>query len=361
MFRNFAFYVAIYLIGAGLVTAWIYTDAFETALNDDRNAGTVRISEAAIRLRGQTDLYRALVNIIAQTPNTIRTLQFGSDSGLGNQLTQLKLTYGASHIDLVKLDGNVVWSSSSQRTGHRYSPSLLGAALNGRLGNELAIENGERLIRFSRRVTNAASLPVGIVVVSVSLEELEFEWPFIPEPIVFYDGRGVSMSSNRSDLVLLSKYEYPEFDRFPLDEVSSITSAVLWTFSPRDGTPLEVQSLSMDVPQLKMSGQILLTTKEARATALLRMGLAIALLVALALVGAIIIQQRRRIEMESRHSATLENRVSERTAELRATQDELVEASNLAALGRLSAGVSHELNQPLAAILNFAENGRREI
>ena len=87
--------------------------------------------------------------------------------------------------------------------------------------------------------------------------------------------------------------------------------------------------------------------------------LAAALLLALGLVGTVFLQQRRRLTLESQHSATLEARVESRTAELRAAQDELVEASKLAALGRLSAGVSHELNQPLATIMNFAENGRR--
>ena len=85
----------------------------------------------------------------------------------------------------------------------------------------------------------------------------------------------------------------------------------------------------------------------------------VALATALGLVGAVAFQQRRRFALEAQHSAELEARVEARTAELRLAQDELVAASKLAALGRLSAGVSHELNQPLAAILNFAENGQK--
>jgi two-component system, NtrC family, C4-dicarboxylate transport sensor histidine kinase DctB len=52
----------------------------------------------------------------------------------------------------------------------------------------------------------------------------------------------------------------------------------------------------------------------------------------------------------------LEIRVQERTAELRAAQDDLVHAGKLAALGQMSAGIVHELNQPLAALQTAADN-----
>lgn len=57
----------------------------------------------------------------------------------------------------------------------------------------------------------------------------------------------------------------------------------------------------------------------------------------------------------------LEAEVAERTRaekELRSTQDELVQASKLAALGQMAAGITHELNQPLAALRTFSDNTR---
>jgi two-component system C4-dicarboxylate transport sensor histidine kinase DctB len=99
------------------------------------------------------------------------------------------------------------------------------------------------------------------------------------------------------------------------------------------------------------------------------------------LVAAVYLQRRARlVERLAAQAATqdlLERRVAERTADLdraidrlqseveerrateaalRRTQAELVQAGKLAALGQMSAALSHEFNQPLAAVKSYAEN-----
>lgn len=51
----------------------------------------------------------------------------------------------------------------------------------------------------------------------------------------------------------------------------------------------------------------------------------------------------------------LERQVGERTAALRAAQDQLVRTEKLTSLGKLSASIAHEINNPLAGILTFAK------
>lgn len=51
----------------------------------------------------------------------------------------------------------------------------------------------------------------------------------------------------------------------------------------------------------------------------------------------------------------LEAQVEDRTADLRAAQEQLLRTEKLSSLGKLSASIAHEINNPLAGILTFAK------
>ena len=117
---------------------------------------------------------------------------------------------------------------------------------------------------------------------------------------------------------------------------------------------------------------ILTPTRPAIVQARQTVALAVLGLLFAGLIAVVFLQRRarlvERLDQQRRHREQLERRVAERTADLNAanaqlvqeveerkttedrlrrTQSELVQAGKLAALGQMSAALSHEFNQPL--------------
>ncbi|GAB2532676.1 hypothetical protein GCM10027085_24490 [Spirosoma aerophilum] len=72
------------------------------------------------------------------------------------------------------------------------------------------------------------------------------------------------------------------------------------------------------------------------------------------------IQQQLRLTKENEQlvesqNRVLEEKVEQRTAELRASQAQLIQKEKLASLGELTAGIAHEIQNPLNFVNNFSE------
>ena len=94
-----------------------------------------------------------------------------------------------------------------------------------------------------------------------------------------------------------------------------------------------------------------------------RAGVASLVTFALTSLITLLLARRRLLAAENqrrrRQNETLEQRVEQRTQELVQAQDALVQSGKLALLGQVTASIAHEINQPLGAIHNYAENSVR--
>ncbi len=69
----------------------------------------------------------------------------------------------------------------------------------------------------------------------------------------------------------------------------------------------------------------------------------------------IIAKEKKEKEDLARWSDTLEQKVEERTKQLKLTQAQLIQSAKMSTIGQLGAAVAHELNNPIGGILGYAQ------
>lgn len=382
MIWTIAFLGLTLALGAGV--GWI---SYSTALTRLAEQGRADLALATDRLTLQLLRYRELAVVLTSHPDLNAPL-----TGMGDRVTEDRLVQsmadktGALSVDLVDRTGRVLASSSP--APHSISPTdlPLSRAIAGSVGTEHGIvQNPEghyiRAFSFAAPIYSSAGPSAGAVMTSADVSGIEDNWPANTPAAYFTDAYGVVFISNRSELRLT---RIGEGGDFPAHAVSRTAGFEIWHIDGGPYLPRRALHVQRDAPTIGLSANVLIDAGPAAQGALLAASATIALVLVFGAGLLIAVQQRQtlsgRLKMEAAVNAQLEARVSNRTralaganedlrreiverkeaeAALKHAQNELVKASKLSALGEMSAGISHELNQPLMAIRSFAENGIR--
>ena len=311
------------------------------------------------------------------------------------------------------------WASDRPFIGRNFSyRPYFQDAMQGRLGRYFAIgtTSRERGYYFAYPIRDGPDI-LGALAVKVQVGHLDRTWRGQGHEIIVTDGDGVIFLSSHPEwrfrtLTQLTEQtlsriaaerKYAGAELLPLsiearktglvpDDILRIRKVPISVSDPPDG-PIQRTSLGSQARDyLTLSEEmfdagwrvtILARTDSVGrqvTSAMLVVGFVIA---SVLLIAAYAVERRRRVReriaLQAQAQTMLEQRVQERTydleqtnvqlrtevserkraeRELRQAQEELVQASKLAALGEVSAGISHELNQPLAAIRSYADNAR---
>ncbi|PAU63758.1 sensor histidine kinase [Pseudomonas indica] len=339
-------------------------------------------------LLGTLRRYEVLPQILGDLPALRSALLQPDDPATLNAANRLlKRVRGQTGADVIYLMDNrgktlgaSNWDHEDSFVGRNFAfRPYFREAIAGRLGRffGLGTTSGKRGYYFAAAVRDGEQV-LGALVVKVDLDHTENLWGHTPEQLRVTDANGV--------VILTSRPEWRFRATRPLDERERNEVAANQPYPTLAPKALELDDKawliqSRELEETGWTVSILAPTSliERPVRNVVAIGGA-ALLVLVLLVG-LLMQRRRhyleRIALDARARRELEIRVLERTRDLEAlnsrlkqevlereqaqqelvrAQDELVQTGKLSALGTMSASISHELNQPLAAIRSYAEN-----
>ena len=374
--------LALVFLGAVLaVSGAVLRYGTGQALDQLSARGQADLALAGDRLVGQLQRYRDLAVLMAAHPQVAEVLARGPTEADAQLLQEVADRSAALDVSVLDRDGRRLVGALPGRQDQLGSAAFVGRALQGALG----WGHGPSLPRTARAYFHAAPIfgpdgrVTGALVVSTDLNGIDYSWRGANPAVIFTDSAGEVWVSNRSELVFWRRPE-GELGLAPPDtapgdhSVDMVAGHEIWTLDWGPYLPREAMHLVKPLPVIGMTAEVLLDVAPARRVAMTQAAAVGALCLAF---GALLYLATERRRTLARANAELEARVAARTSALREindtlrrevaereeaqaalarAQDDLVQAGKLSALGQMSAGISHELNQPLMAIRSFAEN-----
>ena len=375
------------LVAGFALAVWSY--GYREALDQAARRGEADLALAADRLAGELLRYRELAVLLADHP-TLTPLVRGAAPGAAEALLR-RVADKTGSLDILVVDaaGRELAAAEPLAPGGEHAErGYFQRAMQGALGvdHQVSERYAGRAFVFAAPIFSAAGPVSGAVIVVADVEEIEAGWRGDRPTILFIDDLGVIFVSNRSELVFRSRTGDPVTAALsPRYAAGQVTAFVgheprrtggheIWEVDGGPYVPERALHLTLPLPVIDMVGEALLDVAPARRQADLQAAVAAALCLAF---GALLFLATERRRTLAEANAALERRVADRTAALSAlnadlrrevadrtaaearltkAQADLVQAGKLSALGQMSAGISHELNQPLMAIGSFAEN-----
>ena len=360
------------LLAFAVVVATVLS--YRAALLYSQRQASTRLTLQMDGLVNALDKYRLLTPLLARRPDLLAIFSSGYDDDDIESAMQGMARIGgmsdAVDIRLTYLDGRQLSTFSGRHEGDGPSqktilqrPDII-QALEGRLGRWLSNGPDGRIYVFSFAARIAGQL-AGIVSVHVDLSGTEQIWALSPQPILATKKDQVLLS-NKTDW-LNAKLDDPDTNNhaWSLTKQNSLFGPLLLDVSSSDGG----SNFAGNYVAARQKDYVLGWTFYAleplrRPVMTAAIALVIGSLIAGLILGALSVEfNRQQMQLRQRRkdlatSQWLERRVRDRTRELRQTQEGLVHSAKLAAIGQMSMVLSHEYNQPLAAIRSYADNAQ---
>ncbi|MCV0428312.1 MAG: hypothetical protein K5905_22880 [Roseibium sp.] len=375
------FFTLNLLILVASVGVGVWASAYKSALGELDRSGQENLSQAVDQFRAYISTARVLPTLIARNSTVIDSVQRGEfDEELLEYLTLAHELGNAFEVRILNKSGIELLSTARDDTLVRRSDkNYFQTAMSGALGVAISYDDhGEtRTLTYARSIINSKDQQIGAVVVDVNLERLETEFRARSDVFLLLDKNETVIFSNRNELLfrrLVARSSNPdEISRsasFPIGMLADLVvdedrfgPIDLWRNLPEAPSPAPLIVNKQQILSLALEAILLVDSQTASKTANKIVWLYL-VIIALMITLTLAIYQRRkhlveRLKANQKLNDELDRRVTLKNKELEQAQSQLIQAAKLSALGKMSAGISHELNQPISSIQNFAVNATR--
>lgn len=402
---------SLVLVSFWLTYVWTVNQQLETL----KTLGDQRLQQSITRLDKETNKFGILPLTLALDSNVVAFLNTPDNSSdsvlaMNKYLARLNLAAGTLQTFLIDPHGRILsssnWEEKTSFIGRdiSYRPYFQNAR-PGKTTSYYAIgTTGNAAGYFLATEIEKDGRRIGVVAVKIDLEQIGDDWVSGTErPMLMYDANNIIVLSSRKD------WAYHSLGALAPEKVAELNhtqqynqhifASLDWQALPAmdDGSALvkvtdqnsthTYLATARFVPNVSMTVAVLSDYTAVPRQALER-GVIVACIMVLAALCLYIAHQRRLVVRERllardalqeayRH---LERQFSERSQQLRVAnmelrrevkeriqaakrlenvQNELIRTENLAVIGQLSAGLVHEINQPLAALSTLSENAVR--
>ena len=360
---------------AAMVTVFFTNRALMDRFTETtRNRAELRLALYSGNLLSELRQSQIVPQLLARDPTLIGALNAKDYTQSNQRLVSFVEEIGAASLMLLDLDGRVVASTDRNilGTAYRSSPFFLDALRsNETVFTAMPRDAGGFSFLYSTRVTAGAGT-LGVIVVEVDLQKFERAWAGISEAVLVTDSTGQIIMATEPrwrgrtvEEALAAQPPQSAIER-------AIRATADWTALPPDAY-LQGEAVMRLETRIPFRGWRM-TSFTTYASVRERVNGVLALEImgfALLLAGGFYVLSRRsafrmalfaRESAELRHlNAQLQREIAERIRvqeDLAVAEQSLQQSSKLAALGEMSAAVSHELNQPLAAMKTYLAGAR---
>ena len=339
-----------------------------------RGAAEVRLALYSANLLSELQRNSIVPQLLARDPALIGALNSGDYTQSTARLLSFVDEIGAASLVLMDTDGRIVAATNRERLGQnqRNQQSFVDA-LRSNITTFTVDEREEGGFNFtySRRVEDNGQT-IGVVSVGVDLAKLERSWAGISDAVMVLDSLGNAILATEPRWRGRSEEEALTL----LDPLVAIDRALRgtpdWSALPIDvylrGDGVMRQEVRVPFQGWRVVSFTTFQSVRERVNAILAleiMGFAILLAGLFWFLSRRSNLAARMFQLETAELRQLNRRLQQEIAERKKVEKDLevaeqtvAQTSKLAALGEMSAAVSHELNQPLAAMKTYLAGAR---